>query len=259
MTVSIAWTSPLQWGVSAGGAWSDLASDDLTGDLTLQTGASEGGAVFDASSFQTLRTQSGRVLDGPVFTGASLSFFTTRIGASAGPWSLEIGVVPEGDPALFSTSLLPWSRNETSLGSFDLGTVPQIPATLQVLHVFSASELVALRGLAISKGTWSGRLAFSFRTSGTVVRLKNGPSFAFSLLTDQAPFFSGLAGGPYGGPVRVLRDGRYAMPMFSGGLVEDGDQPGLWVRPFDADPDDPEQEYRPRPGEGTVQDKVPNP
>lgn len=257
MTTSITWTSPSQWGASSGGVWVDLAPDDVAGDATLQTGFIDGGAIFDASSFQSLPIQAGRVLEAPIVTSFVLSLFATKIPASTGPWTIELGLVTGGQTSDFSSSLRPWTRGETSLGSFDLGTVPNLPTALQVSLTLPATTI---RALCTSKGIWDGKLGLSIRqTTGTTVRLKNGPSFAFSMLTTQEIFFSGLAGGPYGGPVRVLRDGRYAMPAFTGGLVQDGDQPNLWVRPFDADPDDPEQEYRPRPGEGTVNDDVPNP
>lgn len=256
MTTTVIWTSPLQWGVSAAGVWADLAPDDVTGDLTLQTGASEGGAIFDATSFQTLRFASGRILDGPILVSATLSFSVTRIGVSTGPWTLEVGIVPEAAPALYSTSALPWARGETSLGDFDLGTVPQIPATLAVTHAFTGDAALSLRALATSKAAWSGRMALSFRTSGTVVRLKNGPSFAFSLTTEQAPSWNGLVDSSQGGRRRYVRDHRFGMPALNTELVRDGDQPGLWVRPSDADPLDEPNTYRPRPGEGTVDDEI---
>ena len=78
-----------------------------------------------------------------------------------------------------------------------------------------------------------------------------------SLSVDWRPFFSGLAGGPTGGGIRAVRDGRFGMPAWNRDLIRDGDNPGLWVRSEDFDPEDEEQTYRPRPGEGTVDDGIP--
>ena len=46
------------------------------------------------------------------------------------------------------------------------------------------------------------------------------------------------------------------MPALNTELVRDGDQPNLWVRPWDSDPFDEPNTYRPRPGEGTVDDEI---
>jgi hypothetical protein len=70
-------------------------------------------------------------------------------------------------------------------------------------------------------------------------------------------FFTGTLG-PSGPGQRSVRDGRFGMPALNTELVEDGYEPGLWVRPDDRDPEDEADSYVPRPTEGAVDDEVPS-
>lgn len=262
MTTSITWT-PTQWGTGSGGVWTDTAQMalDAAGSVT-------GGAIFDASSGQTLRfaTVGGqnRILEAPIVAVASFSVDANR-GLGAGtPAFIEIGVVPDPQPANFSNSRIPWSLGEVSLGTFSIAS-DITPLFTRETIAFTTQMATLVRAHVTSRSSWNGKVAFSFRgnnpadLTSTIRFFHPGlAGLASSLVTSQDLFFGGLVGGPFGGPVRVQRDGRYAMPAWSGQLVEDGDQPGLWVRPFDADPEDPTDEYRPRPGEGSIDDEVPD-
>jgi len=81
------------------------------------------------------------------------------------------------------------------------------------------------------------------------------------LLIEALDFFTGVAGskGRERGDsrVRVVRDSRFGMPAWSDELVEDGDSPGVWVKPKHSDPEDPEREYIGNPREGVRDDDVP--
>jgi hypothetical protein len=57
---------------------------------------------------------------------------------------------------------------------------------------------------------------------------------------------------PTGERARGVRDQRFGMPALSTHLVQDGDQPGLWVNPEHSDPEDEfrESDYLPDPHEG---------
>jgi hypothetical protein len=172
---------------------------------------------------------------------------------------VELGFVPEAAVTNYTAVLLPWSRNEISLGTFDLGAVPVLPDVLQVTLTPASVPFTEVRAHVTSRSTWSGRLALSIRqTSGSNLQLRAPDSSPVELLTTQELFFTGLAGGPTGPRIRAVRDGRFAMPAFNTELIRDGDQPNLWVRPSDWDPEDEPARYRPRPGEGTVDDDIPN-
>ena len=66
---------------------------------------------------------------------------------------------------------------------------------------------------------------------------------------------NGWMGSPHG-PHRGVRDDRYGTPARSDELVEDGFKEGIWVHPWDVDPDDPYEIDRPtNPLEGVVDNK----
>lgn len=244
-----------QAGSSIGGIWTEATVADPT-PITVQVGGLiglvynvrlAGGIPFNMTSAFT----PARALDPPIWVSAGT---LTLVNQSATGGFVDVFLVPDPSPDLFSNGNPPTLTGATLLSEDTLlGTIAAPPDTIAI--VLDADANTSIRAQVTSKTDWTGRVAFVLDwTVGLASTLTVS-------LTDTIlqRFFSGLAGGPYGGPIRVLRDGRYAMPALSGQLVEDGDQPNLWVRSFDADPDDPEQEYRPRPGEGTVNDKVPNP
>jgi len=271
---TITWSPTFQWGASADPVWVDVPIDPNNPPLA-GTGASLNpqtipnsfaGVIFDANLDQTLRfaTVGGlqRILEGPTLLALTLNLQFAGSILDGGPDNrVEVGLVPEGAPANYSNALLPWTRNEQSLGVFTLVGVPAFPGTaIPFQFVLSADAALLVRALCTSRANWTGRVAMSFRAAGAnSVDLYNFVGGEIAAVTSQeSVFFSGLAGGPYGGRARVVRDARFAMPAMNTELVRDGDNPSLWVRPFDWDPDDPEQTYRPRPGEGTVDDSIPD-
>lgn len=253
-----------QWGVySIGGdVWSDLPFNDLTGILTLTPGVFSGGIVFDAMAWQTYETEVvggvTMVLEAPLLTGFSLSFAANR--TFAGTHVLEVGLVTEPIPANYTNGNgSPWNRSETLVTQLTLTGLPASPAVRTYTITFDSEDELLVRSL-MGRGFWSGRLAFSLRaaTGSPAFRLLNGPTVPFQgIAAQETQWFSGLAGGPDGPRLRVVRDGRYGMPILNTQAVRDGDNPSLWVRSEDFDPEDEEQTYRPRPGEGTVDDQIP--
>lgn len=254
---SVTWSPPVQWGTASAGVWTDSNTiGGLIADIIT------GGMVFDAKLDQTLRFQSGFILDGPVVASFVLQCDTRQGGVGpVVPHTLEFGIVPDAQPVDYSNAALPWTRGEVSLGTFTVTTaLASIDTTLS--FTLSGAFMAELRAQSTSRSRWNGRTAISVRS------LTSQPGASFNLFstglnvvanaaTTQELFFAGLTGGPPG-KVRAVRDGRYAMPAFNTELIRDGDNPGLWVRPFDFDPEDEEATYRPRPGEGTVDDEIPN-
>ena len=276
MSVStITWSPTSQWGASVAATWVDSPIDpnnppnplDGVGvplsNATLPNAFA--GMIFDANLDQVLRftTVRGlqRILDGPILLALRLNLQFAGSILDGGPDNqVEVGIVPDGAPANYSNVLLPWSRGEQSLGIFPLAGLPAFPGTaIPYTFVLSAASVTLIRALVTSRANWTGRVAFSFRAAGAnSVDLYNFVGGEIAAVTSQeSVWFSGIAGGP-GGKVRAVRDGRYGMPAFSNELVRDGDDPGLFVRPFDSDSEDEEQTYRPRPGEGTVDDEIPD-
>ena len=164
-------------------------------------------------------------------------------------------LVVVGDDAPLGTSN--WMFAAT-LSSPNLPTgVPQT-VTIHPVNDVNFGRLSALqeRGYTFPWGQadWTGHLHVALWLT-----VSAGPFTevsAVSLTLDHEPFFSGLAGGPTGPRQRFVRDHRYGMPALNQELVRDGDQPGLWVRPWDRDSEDEPARYKPRPGEGTVDDDI---
>lgn len=271
---SITWSPTVQWGGSAGAVWGDgiiVPGPVLpgTGVICDPIQGFFGGVVFDANTDQTLRfaTVGGvqRILDPPILLGFQLELQIDQALVNAGPDNrLEVGVVPDGSPADYANgdTNVPWGRGEQVLETFTLANVPVFPApSIQFVLTFGTASVTLLRALCTSRGDWNGRLALSFRAVGAnAFEFQNfTPNGLIAAVTSQeSVFFSGLAGGATGPRVRAVRDHRFGLPAWNTQLVRDGDNPGLFVRPDDFDPDDPEQSYRPRPGEGTVDDEIGN-
>jgi len=262
MTSTVQWT-PSQRGNSIGGVWGDAPAG--FGSFLAIGGAQTVGLVFDATTAQNLNfaTVGGqtRILDGPILTGFTLSFSLGILGGGSGATActIEIGVVPEADAANYAfTTLIPFSRNEEILGSFALGLVPELPTILDVSLVFNTAQVTQIRSLVTSRSGWSGKLALSIRlTIGNALEIQEPSAHPITLDTTQEIFFNGLIGGPSGPRQRYVRDARFGMPALNTELIRDGDQPSLFVRTHDWDEEDPEQEYRPKSGEGTVDDGIP--
>ena len=259
MTLStVSWTPPAQAGTDfvGGAGWADLPDGFL-----LETGVTTSAFVFDAGVIQGFRfvTVGGqqRRLDGPVIASMNLQLVASRTGAAVVS-VVEMGFVPETAAVDYSNAALPWARGEISLGSFNLGVLALFPAVSTVNLAPSGLLTTEVRARVTSRVAWAGRLAISLRLlSGSALAIASAGQPAPVMSTTQELFFAGLAGGP-ASKVRAVRDGRFAMPAMATDLVRDGDQPGMFVRAFDFDPEDEEATYRPRPGEGTVDDDVSN-
>jgi len=259
LTTTVTWSPTVQFGT--GDAFNVFTQ---FGVITLGAFGITGGLLFDAGASQSLRfaTVGGqsRILDGPVVD--TLSFVcdvnTTVLGGD-NTALVEFGLVADPQPANYVTGLAPWFRNEISLGNYTVTCVLD-PAQATQTITMSSDAMALIRAHATSSARWNGRLALSMRrVSGLFPFFRDtGLNVQASAQTTQERFFSGLAGGP-AGKVRAVRDGRFGMPAMSTELMRDGDQPSLWVRDFDVDPEDPDATYRPKPGEGTTDDEIPNP
>ena len=254
----ITWSPPVQLGFSVAHFWTTTAVGD---PITIFPNGEGAGFIFDATTDQVLRFSGGRCLDGPILSSIDLTFDAVRTGgATSFTHSVSVGVVPDSSPANYTSSLVPFERGEASLGTFSVTTL--FPAESQITLSLPTDLIMAH---VVGRADWNGKLAISLQVRqpadpadpGFII-MGTGSHVVVGAITDQSPFFSGLLGGPYGGPHRYVRDGRYAMPALPGELVRDGDQPGLFVRPFDQDPEDPPARYKPKRGEGTVRDKVPD-
>lgn len=254
MTQTIAWTLE-QWGTANAGVWTDLIQMGLepTGLVIV------GGMVFSTTNLRL--APDGRVVEAPFLTAFALACDANHGGADPTPQThtLEFGVVPDPVPAVYSDQALPWARGEVSLGTLT-ATTQLTPAQATVTFTFGEAALTALRTFVTCRGYWNGRLALSVRniTGGaTAIRLFSvGTNITATLTASGESPWRGLVGGPLAPRTRWVRDYRYGMPALNGELVRDGDNPGLWVRAWDADPEDPPATYRPRPGEGTVDDDI---
>jgi hypothetical protein len=237
-----------QIGVSTGiGNWTDSS---FTSTMLLQVGQRIGFS-FDFDVTMDTSLTPARVLDPPILASAgAIGAFSINAG-----FTTIFSFSRIGDPTFagFSASATPFDFTLTSLS-----TGNSIAILAPVSLTLTAPQLLDLRSLVTGRASWAGFVGFVIEaTSGGPGILDLSSPLQWNSLETQL-FFGGMRGGPYGGHVRSVRDGRYAMPALSTELVQDGDQTSLWVRPWDADPEDPETEYRPKPGEGSVDDEVPN-
>ena len=268
MTQTVIWGNPTsQWGEGNGpaGIWTTLAFTDGVSVLLDGTAGilRHVGFVFDASLDQTFKlAPDGRIVDGPNVTGVTLQVTMSEPTAfeGGGPDTrVEWLLVPDETPANYASGdgFAPTFRDEVSLGTQTL-TLNPFPATTTVSFPVTGDALLQVRARVTQSARWTGRLAISLRGLGAnTLRVSNGPTMPATLTTTQELFFLGMTGGP-DGKVRAVRDGRYGMPAWNTELVRDGDNPGLWVRPWDSDPEDEAATYRPKPGEGTVDDEIGN-
>lgn len=255
MTISVTWGNPTaQFGsADAADVWATLPFDAfsfVTLDAALNLRA---GVIFDAG----LRfDSSGHALDSPILTAFTLRAIYLNFGAFPAI-QVEYFLLVDPEPADFASgALAPLNRGEVSLGTLDMTLALGNQTTVD--FSFSAAQILQARAQITSRARWNGRFALAIRSNvAGPIFLQNNLGSPLLLLTTQEPFFAGLTGGP-SGKVRAVRDGRYGMPAWNGELVSDGDQPGLFVRPWDFDPEDEEATYRPRPGEGSVDDPIPD-
>lgn len=240
-----------QQGSSLGGVWTDFA---VGTPITVQVGGLIG-LVYSVqltggSPFSMVTSFSpARALDPPVWVTAG----TMTLG-NANPIGglIDMYLVPDPSSDLFSNANLPTLTGAISLAEdVLLGTVAAPPATVDL--VLDSDANTSIRAFCTSSVYWTGRVALVLDW-----QIGLASSLTVSSLVDTTfqQFWSGLTGGPGGPRRRFVRDHRYGMPALNSELVRDGDQPGLWVRPWDSDPLDEPNTYRPRPGEGTVDDDI---
>lgn len=213
---------------------------------------------------------SGVALDPPIVSDAQLRLTThPSVVVDPGLDTIEVWCVPEAAPAEYGATKLPFARAELKVSGANYvwnGVGTTLTLTIGT-HTSAAATATCkdnwqtIRALSIGSHLWSGKIALSLKN------LTGGFAFAFNstesagqspeLLLTQTPFFAGLIGGPLG-KRRFVRDGRFGMPALNTELVRDGYNPSLYVRAFDQDPEDPPTRYRPRKGEGTVDDDIPD-
>jgi hypothetical protein len=237
-----------QIGVSTGlGNWTDSTS---AGTMLLSVGQRIG-FTFDFGVTLDTSLTPARALDPPILVSAgAIGAFSINAG-----FTTVFSFSQIADPTFvgFSAAVTPFDFSLTALS-----TGNSVAILAPVSLTLTSAQLLSLRSLVTGRAWWTGVVGFVIEaTSGGPGILDLSTPLTWASVETQM-FFSGLIGGPTGGHVRVVRDGRFAVPALSTELVRDGDQPSLWVRSSDQDPEDPSQEYRPRPGEGTVDDEIPN-
>ena len=247
----------LQTGYSNGpGDWNEVAvgsnvafrTNERVGLLfSFQTtgSASDIGAGFTVDSSMT----PPRGLDAPIV----VEFGTFPLDITITSLAITYDVLLDTDPAcgLFSASDTPDDRTTTTLIT-GANLLPGGGAEDQTL---TDAVAATVRALVTGRAHWNGRLAVILEpTSGGPAELHEMDDVLWSVTLMQS--FTGLAGGPAGRGVRAVRDGRFGMGAFTGELQRDGDNPSLWVRGHDYDPEDEIANYRPKPGEGAVDDEV---
>ena len=239
---TITWTPPVQAGVADAGTWNDMLG---SGSFVVSFGDAHPGAfIFDASLFP------------PSMQSTIVGLqFQLEVAHSSGSQvkALEFGYVPDPQPANYSDSLLPWTRGEVNLGTFevDLSAGPP-PYTFTIAQ----SLLAPLRSTVFARSFWNGRFAVSLRNPASSRYTVNGDTAA--AIVTVAASFTGLLDDPDGPGVRAVLDSRFGFGTFSTKLIRDGENPALFVRPWDRDPKDPRVEHRKKPGEGSRDDRTPD-
>lgn len=237
-----------QNGCFSGGVWTEsppgesfsvgVAGDTLIGLVYNVQQAAFG--HFDSDS-------AGRTMDGPIWVSSG---DITLTNTSVFGGLVDAFFLPNPQPDLFSTTNPPTLTGAVTIAE-DIVIASVLDATGPVS--FSSAVCTALRGFVTSRAVWNGRVALVLDWDvgiATSMRVSSIESVVFQT------FWNGLVGGPSGPRRRWVRDHRFALPALNSEVIRDGDQPSLWVRPFDSDPFDEPQTYRPRPGEGTVDDEI---
>lgn len=257
MTQTVAW-STAQWGTFQSGVWTTLAEADGVeanprGDVPTRL-------LAFILELPNPEFSGSRILDAPIVSGITLQFPTLEVGG--GPsfsQPVRLSVLLATTTADYSTASPPLSRGETTVGTFTLQVDGGVLVPKVEPLVIPTATVTQIRSQVTSSAFWDGRLAFVVEALefSAGFRVLNGPTNPLTADMEQDLFFSGLTGGP-AGRIRAVRDSRFGMPAFHPELVRDGDNPGLFVRSFDVDPEDEEATYQPKPDEGTVTDEVPS-
>ena len=259
--------TPRQDGSFIFGGW-DEGSDGILLSTPPQPTPSTVGLTYDWS----LRFAAGRPLDPPI-----ISTFTVvltghpAMAADPGVDVVEMYAVPQAVPADFSGGLIPFGRGELLVGAgafvwAGVGTAVSITigVYLTVGHAQTPTCVAnwdTIRMRSLGSSLWNGKLCLSFKNLGvgqvlifnSMESVGGGPV----LSAVETSFFAGLIGGPTGPRQRFVRDQRFGFPALNTEVVQDG-VVGMWVRPDDRDPEDLPATYRPKSGEGSVDDEVPN-
>ena len=176
--------------------------------------------------------------------------------------------LPPFDLELRGTAdLTDWIRVATLRGPVAIWSNPITPATATIPIGLRCTEPVTgnlLYDLSVFSHILESCCADGILNMSIQLMTTGGSSYANltpTLVIEELDFFTGVAGtkGRERGDsrVRVVRDSRFGMPAWSDELVEDGDSPGVWVKPKHSDPEDPEREYIGNPREGARDDDVP--
>lgn len=188
-----------------------------------------------------------RALDPPIWVSTG-TLTLTNTGVPGG--EIDIYLVPDPSPDLFSAANPPTLTGASLL--FENAILMIGPGSTTTVTLDRIAN-TTIRALVASSVYWTGRIALVLDWNVGV-----GSTLQVSSLVDTTfqTFWSGAIGGPSGPRRRFVRDHRYGMPALNSELVRDSYAPGLWVRPWDQDPEDPPNTYQPRPGEGTVDDGI---
>ena len=256
-----------QDGSSVAGGWNDVL-DGLTLSLAPPT-TSFVGLTFD---FGLRFSAMGTPLDPPIVSAGQLVLTThPSVVADPGTSILEVWGVPETNPDLYSLAEAPFTRSEILVAAANYvwsGVGTQVTFNLGTYLTAGNANTPACaanfelgRMLGTGSNFWNGRVSLSLRslTPGLVFTFcsaETAGANAPQLRVTQTNFFSGLIGGPTGPRQRIVRDQRFAFPALNTEVVQDG-VVGMWVRPDDRDPEDLPATYRPKPGEGSIDDDIP--
>lgn len=246
--------------------------DEGADGIILATAPQPAPSVIGLTYTWNLRFDGLYPLDPPIISDFTLVLTGhPTMAVDPGADIVEVYAVPQETPADFSFSIPPFSRGgiligagtfswsgvgttvTISAGVYRTGTDPQTPTC--------ADNWATIRALYLSSTRWNGKLCLSLQNvvAGQALTFNSNESAGGGpvLSSIETNFFAGLAGGPTGPRQRFVRDQRFGMPALNTELVQDG-VVGMWVRPEDADPEDLPATYRPKPGEGSVDDEVPN-
>lgn len=202
------------------------------------------------------------VTTGTVFT----VYQRSQLGSPKG--NMRLYVVPEAAPSAWSTALLPGTRNERLIADPvaliagihpDTGTSwgDQDPLNI-TLNATGLTEVNAV----LKSSRYRGLLFLSMHLEFT-----NGTFWSWSASesnTRRAPQLSTVEFADHTGfgdnwrsdlPGRAQHDDRFGFPVHTREWERDGYTGSLRVLPGDADPEDPVDEYIPRPTEGAVDDE----
>lgn len=247
------------------GAWNDTLS-------TLQPGTSPGyiGFLFDFSD-----------LSSQCFVRPDQ--LTLTVAAGGTPTGVTVGVygIPETDPDPYSDTLLPGSRDEINddlllcevtgdVGAGDFTWTAGSTFTYQLGYRYANGAWNSDATLSANLHRWKasyvlrGSLKFALTHQSSSA---SGPYFQASetVTVSERPVLQVIQWAQHTGHSGVSLDGgrslhdmRSGLPALAGELIEDGYQPGIWVRSDWWDPAEDEDRAVNLPDtEGKVRDSVP--